>query len=201
MRPESPAPVWMPIDHLRPDPNNPRQISPEQFERLRASLREFGAVEPAVVNTFPGEEGTIIGGHQRIAAAEAEGWSDYPCVPVSLPPARARALNLALNRISGEWGPDEQLAAFLAAIAADDPEAVALTGFTEQELGRLLAELPPEEPPATDVPEQPTGGYGVLIACADAQEQQRVMNDLAAMGFACTPASTEARPRRKKKGR
>ena len=75
---------------------NPRKIGKHDFEALRKSLRTFGAVEPIVVNrrTY-----RIVGGHQRVQAAIAEGISELPVVHVDLDETAERQLNLALNRI------------------------------------------------------------------------------------------------------
>ncbi|MBZ5638307.1 MAG: ParB N-terminal domain-containing protein [Acidobacteriia bacterium] len=91
-------------------PYNPRRISDHDLDALRRSLRFFGTVEPIVVNK---RSGHIVGGHQRVRAAEAEGIDTLPVVYVDLDDPSERQLNLALNKISGEWD-EEKLAAVLA---------------------------------------------------------------------------------------
>ena len=86
---------------------NPRQISDEDFAALKMSLTRFDAVEPAVINIFPGREGNIVGGNQRINAAKAIGWTEFPCVEVSLDEAREKELNVRLNRNTGDWDTDK----------------------------------------------------------------------------------------------
>ena len=81
-------------------PYNPRKISAHDLEALRRSLKFFGTVEPIVVNT---RSGHIVGGHQRVKAAEAEGIETLPVVHVDLDEPSEKQLNLALNRISGEF--------------------------------------------------------------------------------------------------
>lgn len=83
---------------------NPRRIDPDQLLALRRSLRTFGAVEPVVANR---RTGRIVGGHQRVKAAEAEGIETLPVVWVDLDETGERQLNLALNKISGEWDEDK----------------------------------------------------------------------------------------------
>src|SRR5664279_1289733 len=80
-------------------PYNPRRIDPDQLAALGKSMRTFGTVEPVVANR---RSGLIVGGHQRVKAAEAEGIETLPVVWVDLDQTRERQLNLALNRISGE---------------------------------------------------------------------------------------------------
>src|SRR5437870_170727 len=110
-------------------PYNPRTISSHDLDALRRSLRFFGTVEPIVVNR---RSGRIIGGHQRVRAAEAEEIATLPVVYMDLSEEQERVLNLNLNRISGEFEPEllERVLADLKAGGAD----LSLTGFTEDEL-------------------------------------------------------------------
>jgi ParB-like chromosome segregation protein Spo0J len=62
-------------------------------------MKEFGVVDPVIAN----RDGTVIGGHQRIRAAERLGLPELPVIYVELPKDKGKALNLALNWISGEW--------------------------------------------------------------------------------------------------
>lgn len=127
----------VPIAELTPAAYNPRKISKQDMAALKRSLEEFGAVEPAVVN----KDGTIIGGHQRIAAAEELGWRDFPVLAVDLSAEKARLLNLALNRISGAWD-EPKLAELLEELQQADAD-IMLTGFTEAEVEQLLADSGP----------------------------------------------------------
>src|SRR6266581_2486276 len=81
-------------------PYNPRTISEHDLAALRRSLKVFGTVEPIVVNR---RSGHIVGGHQRVRAAEAEEIATLPVVYVDLDDPSEKQLNLALNRISGEF--------------------------------------------------------------------------------------------------
>ena len=114
-------------------PYNPRRISEHDLEGLRRSLRFFGAVEPIVVNR---RSGHIVGGHQRVRAAEAEGIENLPVVYVDLDDPSEKQLNLALNRVTGEWDTD-----LLSKVLADLKEMGAdleLTGFRDDELAVYL---------------------------------------------------------------
>jgi DNA modification methylase len=114
-------------------PYNPRQISDHDLEALRRSLRFFGTVEPIVVNK---RSDRIVGGHQRVKAALAEEIETLPVVYVELGELEERQLNLALNRIHGEWDLEklEDVLRELQTMGAD----LDLTGFTEIEIGELL---------------------------------------------------------------
>jgi ParB-like chromosome segregation protein Spo0J len=129
------------VDRLRPDPANPRRISDEELESLTRSLREFGFVQPIVARR---EDATVIGGHQRLTAAVRLGMTSVPVVWLDLPPEQARLLNLALNRISGEF--DEQLLARLVAeLDAGIDVDLTLSGFGEDELTDLMRSLDARE--------------------------------------------------------
>ena len=130
---------------------NPRRIDPDQLLALRRSLRTFGAVEPVVANR---RTGRIVGGHQRVKAAEAEGIETLPVVWVDLDETGERQLNLALNRISGEWDEDKlgELLLEMSKAGAD----IGLTGFDDSELQKILADLRRRQRgDPDDVPEAP----------------------------------------------
>ena len=88
------------IGTINPAPYNPRAISDDAFEGLKSSLKKFGMPEPLVVNT---RGMVLVGGHQRLRAAEALGWTHVPVVLVDLSPTEEKALNVTLNnpRITG----------------------------------------------------------------------------------------------------
>src|ERR1035437_11186803 len=132
-------------------PYNPRRIDADQLAALGRSLRTFGAVEPVVANR---RYGRIVGGHQRVEAAEAEGIETLPVVWVDLDETGEKQLNLALNRISGEWD-EPALARVLEELGS---AAIDLTGFGSAEIDELIARMK-REARATDpdnVPEPPT---------------------------------------------
>ena len=114
-------------------PYNPRKISDHDLDALRRSLRFFGTVEPVVVNR---RSGRIVGGHQRVKAAEAEGIDELPVCYVDLDDPSEKQLNLALNRIHGEWD-EEALERVLADLKTQGADMV-LTGFTDAELEEFL---------------------------------------------------------------
>ena len=126
-----------PIDSLVPDTANPRLMRKHEADALKRSLKEYGAVEPAVVNA----DGTIVGGHMRIAAAQELGWTEFAVIRVDLPADKAKLLNLALNRIHGEWDSDK-LGELIYGLAVDEAD-LSLSGFDEAELEKLLADVSP----------------------------------------------------------
>ncbi len=125
------------IGDLRPDPFNPRRISDAELEALTRSIQEFGLVAPIIARR---EDRTVIGGHQRLVAARRLGWKTLPVIFLDLGVEQARLLNLALNKISGQWD-TELLAQMLADLKPIEDIDLSLSGFSEEELGRLLKSL------------------------------------------------------------
>ena len=82
---------------------NPRQISPHDYEALKESIEKFGFAEPLVVNCHEERSNIVIGGHQRLRAAQDLGIKEIPCFVVSLPEDEERELNIRLNRNTGEF--------------------------------------------------------------------------------------------------
>ena len=117
------------IEELKYYPGNPRKISDEMLKNLKKSIREFGIVDPLIIN----KDNEVIGGNQRLKAAKEEGLTEVPIIIINLTKERERALNLVLNKIQGEW--DNGL---LIDFIKDLPkEEIDLTGFTESELYML----------------------------------------------------------------
>ena len=125
----------LPIDDLVPDPANPRRISEAELDSLTRGIRGFGFVDPVIARR---EDMVVIGGHQRLLAARRIGMKNVPTVLLDISVKQARSLNLALNRISGEW--DEELLGRVLANIRDDAD-IALTGFAEDEIDKLLRNM------------------------------------------------------------
>jgi len=106
---------------------NPRKISPEAFNHLRESIKEFGFVEPIVVNTHPDRYGVVVGGHQRLKVADAEGMKEVPAVEVYLDIEKEKELNIRLNKNTGEFDIDKLLEGF-------QTDMLLAVGFTNEEL-------------------------------------------------------------------
>jgi DNA modification methylase len=126
----------IPIEKLRPDPFNPRRISDAELEALTRSIREFGFVQPVIARRG---DCTVVGGHQRLIAARKLGYITVPVVFVDLSLEQARLLNLALNKISGDWD-EELLAQLLSDLSAGEAD-LSLSGFDDDEVKNLLRSL------------------------------------------------------------
>ena len=121
---------------LVPYQNNARTHSPEQVMKLRSSMREFGFINPILID----REFNVIAGHGRLMAAKEEGLTSVPCVYVDhLTEAQKEAYILADNRMAMDAGWDEDLLRVeLEALQGFDFD-MTLTGFDEQELADLFA--------------------------------------------------------------
>jgi len=125
------------IDKLIPYINNARTHSPEQINKLRASLREFGFINPVIID----KDFNVIAGHGRIMAAKEEGIKEVPCVLVDyLTEAQKKAYILADNRMAMDAGWDEELLRVeIEALQAEDFN-IGLTGFEGAELEALFGD-------------------------------------------------------------
>jgi DNA modification methylase len=124
-----------PLAELREAPYNPRQISDEMLESLNASIGRFGLVEPVIWNR---RSGNVVGGHQRLKVLSAQGVQETDVVVVDLAPEEERTLNLALNKITGDWDLPK-LSAVLEELQLADAD-LNLTGFGQEEIGEIFAE-------------------------------------------------------------
>ena len=125
----------IPVSALKPAAYNPRKkLKPgdKEYEKIKASIEEFGFADPLVVNV----DMTIIGGHQRLTVAMDLGFTEVPCAVVDIDKTREKALNIALNKITGAW--DENLLADLLQDIANSDFDVSVTGFDPPEIETLF---------------------------------------------------------------
>lgn len=128
------------VARINPAPYNPRiDLKPgdPEYEKLRRSIEEFGYVEPLVWNARTGH---LVGGHQRFKVLRAQGKQSVDVSVVDLAPDKEKALNLALNRISGDWDP-KKLAELLDELSNIEGFDLALTGFDAPEVDEIVAGL------------------------------------------------------------
>lgn len=123
----------VPIDKLVPYARNARTHSKEQIAQLRASLREFGFVSPAVIDA----DYNILVGHGRITAAREEGYETVPCVfAENLTEAQKRAYILADNQLALNAGWDEEMLSVELSDLQDQSFDLSLLGFDAGELDK-----------------------------------------------------------------
>ena len=127
----------VPIEKLVPYARNARTHSKEQIAQLRSSLREFGFVSPAVIDS----QYNILVGHGRVAAAREEGYTTIPCVfAENLTNAQKRAYILADNQLALNAGWDEEMLSVELSDLQDDAFDLSLLGFNDNDLEKLLAD-------------------------------------------------------------
>lgn len=138
------------INDLNPAAYNPRRtLAPGdlEYEQIKQSILTFGMVEPIVWNR---RTGNIVSGHQRYTVLCDLGHDEVEVSVIDVGEAQEKALNIALNKISGEWD-DDKLAEILDELAANaDEMLVSLTGFSQEELDEFFA----QEPDGDDPPPQ-----------------------------------------------
>lgn len=177
--------VDIPCAELHNDPANVRKHGEQNLAAIKASLARFGQQKPIVVN----QDGVVIAGNGTLMAARALGWQTIKAVRTNLAGSEATAFAIADNRTAelAEWD-DAALQQQLAAIAIDDEELLAATGFDEKELAKLAAANAPQVT-EDDVPEPPAdpitqpGDLWLLgkhrLLCGDstkAEDVERLMN-------------------------
>lgn len=123
------------IDKLIPYVNNARTHSTAQVNKLRASLREFGFINPVIIDRDYG----IMAGHGRVLAAREEGINEIPCVYADfLTEAQKKAYILADNRMALDADWDEQLLRVELESLNEEAFDLTLTGFSDEELADYL---------------------------------------------------------------
>ena len=121
---------------LLPADYNPRKdLKPgdAEYEKLKRSIEQFGYVEPVIWNKTTGR---VVGGHQRLKVLMDMGITEVECVVVEMDESQEKALNIALNKISGDWDKDK-LALLIADLQGADFD-VSLTGFEPAEIDDLF---------------------------------------------------------------
>jgi len=126
------------VEKLKPTEYNPRkdlQPEDEEYQKIKKSLVEFGYVAPVIVNA----DMTVIGGHQRLKVLKELGYTEIECNVVELDKDKEKALNLALNKITGEWD-NTKLEELLAELKETDID-MDMTGFSFDEVDNMLKDI------------------------------------------------------------
>ena len=158
--------VKVDINELISPEYNPRQITDDEMGKLKNSINEFGYVAPIIVNKHNNH---IIGGNQRYEALKSLGYTDVDVIFVDEPDLnREKALNIALNKINGEWD-NVKLKEILVELHDDDFN-LDLTGFEKIELTDLNIELDNHKEDKTEITEddyEPEDDIEVTVSLGD----------------------------------
>ncbi|WP_460267247.1 site-specific DNA-methyltransferase [Clostridium tertium] len=129
----------LPVEQLCPAAYNPRKklkVGDKEYEKIKNSIKEFGYVEPIIVNF----DMTVIGGHQRLTVLKDLGYKEVQCVVVHIEDEnKVKALNVALNKITGAW--NEQLLADLIVDLQAANFNTDFTGFEAPEIEQLFSKV------------------------------------------------------------
>ena len=126
------------IEKLKAAEYNPRKdLKPEdeEYQKIKKSILEFGYVAPVIVNS----DMTVIGGHQRLKVLKELGYKEVECNIVDLDKTKEKALNIALNKITGEWD-NAKLEELLAELKETDID-MDMTGFSFDEVDNILKDI------------------------------------------------------------
>ncbi|HEP1805939.1 TPA: DNA modification methylase [Streptococcus suis] len=126
------------LSELHPASYNPRKKlkkGDKEYEKIKQSLLKFGYVDPIIVN----KDLTVIGGHQRLTVLKDLDYETAKCVIVDLSKEDEKALNIALNKITGQW--DDQLLADLLLDLQESDFNLDLTGFEPPEIDDILSNV------------------------------------------------------------
>lgn len=186
VKPRAPLEIEMVrIEDITPYANNPRDNS-GAVDAVAASIQEFGFLNPIEVD----DEGVIIRGHTRYAAAQKLGLKEVPVTRADdLTQEQARAWRLADNKTAelAEWD-DEKKAAELEDLQAFEP-TMTVFGFDESEWGEAREEVD-DEGEENNRGQLPTNQYAVIVMCKSEAHQEVVYNDLTQRGFNCRVVAT-----------
>lgn len=153
---------------LAPFPENPRIMSKHDMASLSDSIASFGCLEPIIVNDRTGH---IVAGHQRRAVLIASGQTEHDVVIVDLDEQEEIVLNLALNRIRGDWD-WVKLGDLMRQFSTD--ELRTKTGFSQDEIARLISGAPAFDSPGipySEIEQQQANGHSPEIECPNCHQR------------------------------
>jgi DNA modification methylase len=122
------------IDKLKPAKYNPRKnlkVGDAEYEKIKNSIIKYGLIQPFIIN----KDFTVIAGHQRLTVIKDLGYTMAGCIKVDLNKKEEKKLNLAMNKITGQW--DENKLTELLKDLNNDYDSI---GFDTEEINNLLAE-------------------------------------------------------------
>lgn len=158
--------------------NNPRN-NEAAVDRVAASIAEFGFNVPLVLD----KDNVIITGHTRYKAAKKLKLDKVPCIYAEgLTKAQVKAYRIADNKVSEYASWDKDLLAVELERLEEEAYNLELTGFDMDEIEKMLN---PAEPNETDLSDEVTETYEVIIECVNETEQEQIYNSLIGEGYKC----------------
>jgi ParB-like chromosome segregation protein Spo0J len=173
----------VPVTWLKEAEYNPRTMSDQGRDALERGLDAFGIVDTLIAC----EDGHLLGGHQRLISERRRGAIDVPVFVVfGLTLEQRQTVNILLNNPSaqGQWDLPK-LTAILSELDANGFDAT-LTGFTHEELAKLLGhEGPQMEEPGDADSEIIDATFDVVVSCASEADQRELLERLTGEGLKC----------------
>lgn len=123
----------MKVSQLHVADYNPRKITPKEMQKLERSMATFGVVEPIIWNKTTGR---VVGGHQRLKVLQANDIKTAMVGVIEISEAEEKKLNLALNKIKGDWDV-QKLSGMMQELRKED---LTLTGYDLPEVSVMLAQ-------------------------------------------------------------
>ena len=126
------------INDLKYAEYNPRKkLTPDdrEYQKIKRSIEEFGYVDPIIIN----KDNTIIGGHQRVTVLKDLGYEEINVIQIDIDKTKEKALNIALNKITGSW--DYALLGDLLLELDAENYDLEITGFDLNEIEDLMAPI------------------------------------------------------------
>jgi len=174
-------PLAVPLAALKPDPGNARTHDDRNIDAVTASLDRFGQQKPVVCDA----KGRLIAGHATLQAAKRLGWTHLAAVRSGLSGPDRTAFAIADNRTAELASWDNEALAIGLAELEKSAGALAATGFSEEEIAKLLASAGPEGggdgPDGGATPER----WCIVIECKGEAEQKRLLRRFAREGLEC----------------
>lgn len=188
------------INELKPAEYNPRTISEEEYNKLINSIREYGLVDPVIINLA--NNNRVIGGHQRLKALIDEnkktgayenllllkrgdiGWVFTDNLLEVKDDTHEKALNIALNKISGEWD-YPKLNDLLEEISLDTNFDIKLTGFDNLDIEELDTDLDDLDLGLDNLGDIENDTFTVIVNELDSETAEQLYNQLVNEGYAC----------------
>ena len=174
--------VVMKVDELRPSPYNPRKdLTPSDLEyrQIKRSIERWGLVENLVYNN---RTGFLVGGHQRLKVLQELNIDEIPVAVVDLDENEEAALNVALNKLDGQWDMPK-LAELLSKLDSEGYDAT-LTGFTVAEMEQIIIGPDTIQEQGFES-EEWQSRFEVVVECENETDQENLFKNLTEQGYTC----------------
>lgn len=173
------------INELKLAPYNPRKISDEDKKNLTNSIKKFGLVDPLIWNKRTGH---VVGGNQRLIVLRELKFKQVPVIEVDLDLADEKILNLALNKVSGDWDIPKLKELLFELSEEVESNDLLLTGFSIEEITDLIGQIE-EISEKTKINDIDATKFIIVIECESEEHQKQLLDRFLAEGLKCRAQS------------